>query len=55
MKVQRCTEIGDAPSWQGEKSENTGNIRPMNNTAMGMQLDYWRGLLGESTSEKDEL
>ena len=55
MKVQRRTETGDAPSWQGEKSENTGSIRPMNNTAREMQLDLCRGLLGESASEKDEL
>ena len=35
VKVQRRTETGEAPSWQGEKRENTGSIRPMNNTARG--------------------
>jgi len=35
VKVRRCTETGDAPSWQGEKKENTGSIRLMNNAARG--------------------
>ena len=33
VKVQRSTETGDAPAWQGEKREHTGSIRPMNNAA----------------------
>ena len=31
MKVPRRTESGDAAAEQGEKRENTGSIRPMNN------------------------
>ena len=30
-RTPRRTEIGDAPVEQGEKKENTGSIRPMNN------------------------
>ena len=34
-ETPRCTEIGDAPAEQGEKRENTGSIRPMNNADQG--------------------
>ena len=33
VKVLRRTETGEAPAWQGEKSENTGSIRPMSDAA----------------------
>jgi hypothetical protein len=28
-----CTEGGEAPGWQGAKSEHIGNIRTMSNAA----------------------
>ena len=33
VKVLRRTETGAAPVGQGEKRENTGSIRPINNAA----------------------
>jgi hypothetical protein len=51
VKVQRCTEGGDAPGWQGATSENTGEYlneeqRSQTGCSAGrMQLEFHHGLL----------
>ena len=33
LRSSLCTEDGEAPGWQGAKSEHIGNIRTMSNAA----------------------
>jgi len=33
LRNSLCTEGGEAPGWQGAKSEHIGNIRTMSNAA----------------------
>ena len=51
VKVPRGTETGDAPGWQGARSENTGQYlndeqrRQAGCSAGRMQRDFHHGLL----------